>query len=380
MFFPIRTDRRNEHTPWVNITLIVVNALIFLYTRERLDDPKVYRFLLNPDYAQIYQFITYQFLHDGPMHVISNMLFLWIFGNAIEDRFGKIGYLFFYLAGGVIAGAGHCMMSHTPVLGASGAVAAITGAFLALFPRTYVTIAYWFFFIGTFEVAAMWLILLQIAQDLFFQIAGGGRTAYLAHLAGYAFGFFVGMSLLWVRLLPREPFDLLAMFEQHRRRQKFRELTKQGYHPWEHVKAGDPPRAGSAKAAPADPRLSQIMDLRAKIQQELSGHDLPRAAESYAQLLEIDPSQTMSRQAQLDLASQLYASEQYEVAAQAYELFLSTYRGDAQREEVELLLALVYARYLARHQRAKELLASALPRMHDSGQKAMAQQLLTEIG
>ncbi|MEE9211062.1 MAG: rhomboid family intramembrane serine protease, partial [Phycisphaeraceae bacterium] len=205
MFFPIRTDRRLAHTPWVNYTLIAVNVLVFILQIALSSPGRPQWFghgLLDPEAPSLHQFITYQFLHGSWEHLLGNMLFLYVFGNSVEDRLGKIGYLGFYLAGGVIAGFGHALLETTPVLGASGAICAVTGAYLALFPLSGVTIFYWFvFYVGTFEVSGIVLICFQIAQDLLFQLAGRGGVAYMAHLAGYAYGLLIGMGLLWCRLL-----------------------------------------------------------------------------------------------------------------------------------------------------------------------------------
>ncbi len=114
-FFPFRTDRRLQHVPWVNIALIVLNTLIFLYTshgRNAAALMETYR--LDPASPGLYQFITYQFLHAGAMHLAGNMLFLWVFGNSVEDRLGKVGYLAFYLAGGVMAGLGYVLIEPRP--------------------------------------------------------------------------------------------------------------------------------------------------------------------------------------------------------------------------------------------------------------------------
>ncbi|MEX0776942.1 MAG: rhomboid family intramembrane serine protease [Phycisphaeraceae bacterium] len=385
MFLPIRTDRRLQHKPWVNYALIAANVAVFAFTQS-LDAQALEPYLLQPMQPRTwhglpYQFITSVFLHADMWHVFGNMLFLYVFGNSVEDRLGKVGYLAFYLGAGVIAGIGHTLMDQHPALGASGAVCAVTGAYLALFPLSNVTIVYWFIFIGAFEISSMYLIIFQIAQDLFFQLQGAGRVAYAAHLAGYAYGFAIGMALLATRLLEREPYDLLSMIEQRRRRAQFAALTRQGYRPWEH--GGTPGQAGAGTAVAADKPLPeasrQIMELRAAVADAITQHDMPRAAELYARLVEIDGKQVMSQQQQLDLANQLTADGRYELAARAYELFLNAYARYAQREQVELILGLLYARYLNRRQRALELLTSALPRLTDVEQLALARQTIGEV-
>ena len=120
------------------------------------------------------------------------------------------------------------------------------------------------------------------------------------------------------------------------------------------------------------------MELRSNIG-EATRDDLPAAAQWYAQLLELDASQVLNQQQQLDVANQLMSETRYETAARAYELFLNTYKTYTQREQIELILGLIYVRYLERRQRARELLTSALPRLRDAAQRELAEQVLKEL-
>jgi membrane associated rhomboid family serine protease len=415
MFFPIRTDRQLKRTPWVNYTLIAATVGVFLLTgsqvvgasylmqdlaqqlaqrgymfaqvqelvRQRVAaEYPVVNYYLVPLKLHLYQFITYQFLHAGWEHLLGNMLFLYVFGNSVEDRLGRAAYLAFYLAGGVVAGLGHVMVEDVQVLGASGAVAAVSGAYLVLFPFSNVTILYWFFFIGTFEISSLWMILLQIAQDAFMYLGQYGGVAYAAHLSGYAYGMVLGMAMLGTRLLAREPFDLFTLLERRRRRAQFAAMTRNGYQPW----LAGPPGAEPPPPQPVDATSpgkilarEQIMALRGRISAALASHDLPGAANLYAQLLRIDPSQVMGQDQQLDLANQFMVGQRYEDAARAYELYLNTYKNPPRREEVELILGLIYVRYLARRQRARELLTAALSHLRDPTQIELARGLLMEL-
>src|SRR5204863_7360118 len=166
-------------------------------------------FQLSSRVPHLTTFFTYAFIHAGWIHLLENMLALYIFGNNINDRLGPAGYLAFYLAGAVFAGVGYVAADTTglPVLGASGAVMAVMGAYLALYPRSNITILSFLFFIGTFEVPSMYLILAFFILDLIGNIAGSPYVAHIAHIAGLLFGFGIGMGLLAVQLLPRDPFD-----------------------------------------------------------------------------------------------------------------------------------------------------------------------------
>lgn len=399
MFFPIRTDRRLKRIPWVTYSLIAANAVIFLLTRGQVSASNRYEafmqrrlvpplsptelihkfpvlgYYLSPQHLHLYQFITYQFLHANWMHIIGNMIFLYVFGCAVEDKLGKVAYFFFYLGAGVIAGIGHCLMSVAPVLGASGAIAGVTGAFLALFPLTNITIVFFFFFIGAFEVPSIVLVLFEIGLNAYSQIAGGGNIAYLAHLFGYTTGFVVAMTLLLTHLLPREPTDLLALIEHRRRRATFRRMAQSGYQPWQGNASGG---KLSKPPGPDSPQQTQLMHDRHAIATALAQHDLPAAARQYRQLLARDPQQVMSEQAQLDLANQLMSESAYQDAAHAYDLFLQTYGNYSQKEHVQLILGLIYARYLHNPDRARELLNEAVKKL-DPDDRQLAEQTLDEL-
>jgi membrane associated rhomboid family serine protease len=397
IFFPTGTDRRLKRTPWVNYTLIAINAVVFLLTINQValvgqyfvaldtavqtgavipSRPGVLNYYLLPGDGSVLQYFSYQFLHAGWMHLIMNMVFLFVFGNGVEDRLGKIGYLLFYLGGGVVAGLGHGAVESNPVLGASGSVAAITGAYLALFPLSNVTIVYWFIVPGAFEVSSIILILFQVSQDVLFQIGGVAGTAYLAHLAGYTCGFTLGMGLLLARILPREPYDMLSLIEHRRRKAQFNKLSREGYRPWEHSTPGTPSGKGGAPVATEEEQ--RIMQARSAISAAIAGHDLPKAAKLYVELIDQEPEQVMSLQHQLDIANQLMSEGRYDASARAYTLFLGVYKHYADRHQVQLILGLIFARYLDQRQRAKELLAEAVPRLQGD-ELTLAKQVLEEI-
>ena len=376
MFFPLRTDRAQRRTPWANYGLIGANVLIFLLFGPP-SAPGPNPGVLYPTALEWHQLFTYQFLHGGIWHIAGNMLFLYVFGNGVEDRIGPFPYLAFYLAGGAAAGLGHAVVESSPVIGASGSVAAVTGAFLALMPMTQITVLYFFFFIGAIEVPAIYAILLQIGINVFYLGTGtGGNVAYLAHLAGYGFGLAVGLGLLATRLLSREPYDLLTLLGHRHRRARFQRLARSGARPWEAQRTERVARDREAERP--DP---EVADLRERIQRAWRAHDYPRAAQLYAELLERDPEAVLGEQQQLDVANQLMSEGRYESAGRAYELFLRRYQQThPQREQVQLMLGLVYGRYLGSNpERARELLQSALERLRDPRQRALAEDALARI-
>jgi len=156
--------------------------------REPLDQP--------PAYLTIF---TSMFMHGGWLHIVFNMLFLWIFGNNIEDSMGKPRYVAFYLLGGVAAGLTQVIVSPdstVPLVGASGAIAAVLGGYALLYPHARVLTLFFAFFIFILEVPAMvllglWLLLqfLPVVGQLAGPDVGGeGGVAYFAHIGGFIFG------------------------------------------------------------------------------------------------------------------------------------------------------------------------------------------------
>jgi membrane associated rhomboid family serine protease len=378
MFLPIRTDSPLRRTPYMNFALIAANFICYII-QQSLGRQKIAPFVLNHANLHLYSYFTYQFLHGDPWHIIGNMLFLYIFGNNVNDKLGNLGYLAFYLAGGVFAGIGFVVMSGTSVIGASGAVAAITGAYLVLFPRSHITILYFFFLIGTYEVPCIWFIAFFFAQDVvlnMIHVAGMQNVAHTAHIAGTMFGFAVCISLLAARMLPRDQFDIVALIQRWNRRRTYRDMVSQGYNPFGYA----PEVAQQAPRQTFDPNMERIQDMRAAISDAVSHQDLSRAAQLYLNLLTIDPQQVLARQTQLDVANQLASNAQYREAANAYESLLRFYRNAEQAEQVELMLGLIYARYLSDRTKARSYLTSALEKLHGQREIDLARAELSKLG
>ena len=143
------------------------------------------------------------FLHGGWLHILGNMLFLWIFGDNVEDRLGHLGYLLFYLASGLAASAAHSALSlddTIPSLGASGAIAGVMGAYLVMFPRARVAVIIpWLWILGASYVPAVFLIGLWFIMQLFSGLVTMGQAqgvAWWAHVGGFAFGAAVAWLLV----------------------------------------------------------------------------------------------------------------------------------------------------------------------------------------
>jgi membrane associated rhomboid family serine protease len=193
------TSRRPTHFPIVTLSLIIVNFAVFV--AELINgDAFVEKWALVPAHVAAGQDLitvfTAMFMHASWSHIIGNMVFLWAFGPEIEDAMGPWRYVIFYLLGGVAASAAQVAFaphSTLPNLGASGAIAAVMGAFLVTFPRDQIrTILVIFVFVTVSYVPSVILIGLWFLSQVFNagQIAPQGSTevAYLAHIGGFMFG------------------------------------------------------------------------------------------------------------------------------------------------------------------------------------------------
>lgn len=197
---------------WV-IIIIAVNTFVF-YLQLTSTNPEAFAYVYGlvprmvdfSDYNSLLPFITSQFLHGGFLHIISNMLFLWVFGDNVEAKLGSFLFPFFYIASGIAAGALQFFFSpssNIPMIGASGAVAGVLGAYLAYFPHhTIKTLVPFFGFISVINVPASFMLIYWFITQLFsgvatigIQTADTGGIAFFAHIGGFAFGWIIAKIL-----------------------------------------------------------------------------------------------------------------------------------------------------------------------------------------
>lgn len=215
---PIRDDTPTRRVPIVNYALIAVNVIVFLFIQlaGRNQDALVYRFALipanftaGPGLGNIGDIFTSMFMHAGWAHIIGNMLYLWIFGDNVEDRLGSFPYLIFYLLGGVAASLAHVFTnpgSQVPTVGASGAIAAVLGAYLVLYPRnrvlTFIPIGYFarLTLVPASIVLGLWFVLQFFSGLLSLGGPDVGGVAFWAHIGGFVFGAL--FALLFARRNP----------------------------------------------------------------------------------------------------------------------------------------------------------------------------------
>lgn len=222
--FPIHDDTQRIHgRPFLNYGLLAVNAAVFVW--QIMNDPSCIIGCQDPVPINRYGSIPYiifndpangvptiftsMFMHSGSLHIIGNMVFLWIFGDNIEDKFGRIKYLLIYLGWGVVANLAFSAFAistpspdddNIPAVGASGAISGVLGSYLVMFPRAKIFTIIFAFFITTIRIPALayipfWFIL-QVIPAV---IGAQSNVAYLAHIAGFVSGVATGFAY---RILP----------------------------------------------------------------------------------------------------------------------------------------------------------------------------------
>lgn len=192
-------SRRPVRTPVVTAIIVIVNVLVFLLELTRGEDFVTAWSVVPAQIVSGHHWITVltaMFMHGSWSHIIGNMIFLWAFGPEIEDSMGRIRYLIFYLIGGVVAMLAQVAAgphSTVPNLGASGAIAAVMGAFIVTYPRDRIKSVLFIFifarikFIPAALLIGVWFLIQLVHAGSIAQVQGGG-VAYLAHVGGFIFG------------------------------------------------------------------------------------------------------------------------------------------------------------------------------------------------
>jgi membrane associated rhomboid family serine protease len=401
MLIPISDDNPRYSTPIVNYLLIGLNTVIFLFTISSSLD-------IRPDVLDAYgmkpatylqeplTLLTSMFLHANIFHIAGNMLFLWIVGDNVEDALGHAWYLVAYLLGGIAADLLYVAfstpaMAQTPAIGASGAISAMMGFYVVVFPQIRVRILFFltWWFVRTFWARAFWVIGGWFAMQLLYWglTAGqmGGGVAYGAHVGGFVFG--AGLAVVLRMFLPK--------IDPHRRHGVERPVApaRLGFGgPQRGVRAGvapmsdvdiafrSPRNRGYAYAPPAtEPEVELVgsaENMERTIEQRLLSGQAAGAARVWNGYLRAYPNRPMDAMLQLNLVQALERVQDHATAAACLEHFLVTRAQDVNAPEAALALGMIYARHLGNAARARLMLGAAAAQHPVPDRAALARQEL----
>lgn len=344
MIIPIGDDNPRTKFPYVTYGLIAVNTIVYIYFglihgnyRETVDN-----FGFTPSQFNILTLFTSLFLHNDPLHLIFNMLFLWIYGDNVEAKFGRVRFLLFYLTSGVIAHGLQTALSTNltiPNIGASGAIAGVLGAYLILFPRA--KIIFWYFYIimfriftGKFRVPA-WLVLgVWFVEQLVSAYLGlakansmQGGVAFFAHVGGF-------LSGVLVMLLFRE----LYRFQR-----------TQLLHP---VIVDLPELPGRFTSD----QWKEIHRYQKQIKETLLKQGTPEGVPLYEQLVSQYPETTVDPDSSLQLAESYTRRKEYQKALTVYEKLLKLYPHSDKADNALWCMAGLYREQLHQPEKADQCL------------------------
>jgi membrane associated rhomboid family serine protease len=380
VLIPLGTDRYKARPTLVTYVLIGANLIAFAAAQMlggggQAEPSWAEWAVLAPGNSPWWTYLSYAFVHADLAHLLFNMLALWVFGPDVEDRLGKIGFTALYISGAVGAGVGHALLERNPVVGASGAIATVTGAFLVFFPYVRVRTLVFFIIVGLYHITAWWYIAFMMAADLFGLAWKESSVAYGAHLGGYALGVVVSLGLLALHVVPREPYDLFTIGRQAARRRAFRAAHAAAKRP--------PPTHRKPKEPQHKPPDGPAAKARFDVQERLAKGDAAGAASAYLKMRgepgagELPP---LGRRQLYEVANHLFQHGDYTNAADAYRQLLAAYGNDTEVPRVLLMLGLINARYLNDPTEAKRLLTEAVDRLGAEEDVQLAREILEEIG
>jgi membrane associated rhomboid family serine protease len=224
MIIPYRVDVPFNHRPVMNWLVVTGVIFVFFLQLSAISDPvaskKIYSFVL--DGWGIRGLFGHMWLHAGFLHLIGNLIFLWLFGNAICSKLGNILYLPVYVGLGLISAISYLILDGRTMIGASGAIFGIVGMYLVFFPENSVSFMYFLFFPPFcifrplfFSISGYWLIILWFVLNIFGIVSGSEGVAYIAHIGGFLGGFGLAILMLkmkWIGLErdERSIFDILS--------------------------------------------------------------------------------------------------------------------------------------------------------------------------
>jgi membrane associated rhomboid family serine protease len=203
---PIKDNIPSRKRPFVTIAFIAINVVVFIYEMSlgRNINTFIFQFGMIPKNIvagqNLHTLFTSMFLHGGFWHILGNMLYLYIFGDNVEDAFGHFGFLIMYLVSGLVGSAAHILTavgSKIPTIGASGAVSGVLGAYFVLYPRAQVlALVPIFFFIRIMALPAFIFLGFWFLLQLLYgagSMGGGAGVAFFAHIGGFVIGILLGL-------------------------------------------------------------------------------------------------------------------------------------------------------------------------------------------
>ncbi len=331
--------------------------------------------------AEVWRWATYAFTHDwtGFWHLVGNMIFLLAFGRAVERRIGSWGFVLLFLSCSAASGLVQAALEPASVLvGASGAICGVTGAFLALFPRARVRFLNLFILLGVFSLPAPVAVGIQVFFDLYGFLGGNTGVAYAAHLGGYISGFLAMVILLRFGWLPRTEWDIVYAWKQRGRRVAMRRAVEESQQGGVWREPAPPPAATrqvTTAPATAPPVTPPAPDAPTRL--ALARTDDGVAAAGWS-ALGADWQCRFTSAELIRIGNAHAAAQRWVDAVKAWTVALPKLEGGAQADDIRLLAALISWRRIGDGASAAQFLDGIRDRASEAS-KATAATLRAEM-
>ena len=389
MFFPLGDENPTRNKPVMTWLLIAANAAVFVAFNLQLSDKALQEWTLRWGYDVDRPFgpqiLTSMFMHGGLGHILGNMWVLWIVGNNVEDKLGKLRYLCFYVAGGAAAALTYMLIArrmpipdeiavligdrHPPLVGASGAIAAVMGMYLVFFPEARVKILIWFYVV---PVRAKWFIgltiLLDFVRSVQTQAAAVGGVATMAHVGGGVFG--VLAALVMKPLVggggEGDPWDVHTGFSRR---------PRAGTQSWQ-----PNVRGVASRLAPEETDESSLAEAERSISRLVRDGRVREAIDLYPAYESLAREQPLPDDVQIEIAHEFYRQWLPREAIPAYQRYLATHPDGDDVAEAKFRLGVLFARGLGRRDEAVRWLNEAQREHPDPKIREAAHQMLAQLG
>ncbi|MFQ5574852.1 MAG: rhomboid family intramembrane serine protease [Terriglobia bacterium] len=364
ILFPIRISESLKRVPYVSMSLVALNVLIYLGLSFAGGEAGFLAAYTNygfvPDGNSWYTWLTYMFLHAGFGHLVGNMVFLWLFGAALEAELGPRKFTLLYLAGGLVAALAHAAIGATfmpgsegrPLVGASGAIGALLGLFILRYHKSEITLFYFVWFItivrwGTFQITslaalAVWLGL-EIVSGLSQVLSGAaGGVAHWAHIGGFLFGLacakVIGLGAAATRAHMIDQAKIFADGGDHERADQYYQkmIIKHPASPEMILRAG-------RNFARADDRDRAVSKYTKALELFLDSGEQDRAFDAYCELIDhYYPDLVLEPRLQFRMGTICEGRTNFELAADAFEKVFYNYPKSGQAELSMIRMAQIF--------------------------------------
>jgi membrane associated rhomboid family serine protease len=394
MFIPIGDEEKTIRIPFVNYAIVAVNAIVFFVITVPMEPFAYAEFIEKwgtvPAQLNPVTLVTSAFLHGGFFHILFNMLFLWVFGDNIEDRLGHLLYLAFYIGGAVCADfiyAAANSGSSIPAIGASGAVAAVMGAYMMMLPKVKVKFFYFFYYrAGVFAISAIYAIGLWALLQVFYYVAleaeGLGGVAYSAHLGGFGYGLVAGaIAAIILKSIRREQIEMVDRWRGEKTSAQRLSVTPHGsgYTEGALRKQREFEARPERLRGPRPLTHNYVSEAQENVVSLLSRGKEKEALEQYLAFIRKFRYASLPAQEQLRIADLFLTTEQYRPAQEAYERFLRHYPQGRHADEVKFNLAMLCAQYTQDYSTARRLLKELIRSTGDSVKLVQLEEELSRV-